>query len=64
MVDYTDPSAPFVRSMYLTQIARIDEEGTTVEKRKQTSKAGKNPRFFCAVADGAPEICSCITTIL
>lgn len=35
MVDYTDPSAPFVRSMYLTQIARIDEEGTTVEKRKQ-----------------------------
>lgn len=35
MVDYTDPSAPFVRSMYLTQIVRIDEEGTTVEKRKQ-----------------------------
>lgn len=35
MVDYTDPSAPFVRSMYLTQITRIDEEGTTVEKRKQ-----------------------------
>lgn len=35
MVDFTDPATPFVRSMYLTQIARIDEEGTTVEKRKQ-----------------------------
>ena len=35
MVDFTDPAAPFARSMYLTQIARIDEEGTTVEKRKQ-----------------------------
>lgn len=35
MVDYTDPDAPFARSMYVTQIARIDEDGTTVNNRKQ-----------------------------
>ena len=35
MVDYTDPDAPFARSMYVTQIARIDEGGTTVNNRKQ-----------------------------
>ena len=34
MVDFTDPAAPFARSMYLTQIARIDEEG----RKAQTGK--------------------------
>lgn len=35
VVDYTDPAAPFVRSMFVAQLARIDEEGTTAERRKQ-----------------------------
>lgn len=34
-VDYTDPNDPFVRSLFVSQIARIDESGTTPKQRKQ-----------------------------
>lgn len=34
-VDYTDPNDPFVRSLFVSQIARIDESGTTPEQRKR-----------------------------
>lgn len=34
-VDYTDPNDPFVRSLFVSQIARIDESGTSPEQRKR-----------------------------